>query len=276
MSNRIDKEIVNRNLVASRSKVQELISNGFVECNGKIIKKSSFQVNESDEIKILENETLKYVSRGGLKLEKAINKFKIDMNNKVVMDIGSSTGGFTDCALRHGAKKVIAIDVGTDVMDKSLRLDNRIELHEKTNIKNLEHKYFENIDIITTDVSFISIKKIIDKIYQEQIKVDLICLIKPQFECGKELADKYKGIILNKSIHISIIKDIINYFKQKDFYIKALDSSPIRGGDGNIEYVSYFSNKDNGIKSINIEEIVKKAFKEQKANRKVVSKCYII
>ena len=124
---------------------------------------------------------------------------------------------------------------------------------------------FENIDIITTDVSFISIKKIIDKIYQEQIKVDLICLIKPQFECGKELADKYKGIILNKSIHISIIKDIINYFKQKDFYIKALDSSPIRGGDGNIEYVSYFSNKDNGIKSINIEEIVKKAFKEQKS-----------
>lgn len=265
MSNRIDKEIVNRNLVASRSKVQELISNGFVECNGKIVKKSSFQVNELDEIKILENETLKYVSRGGLKLEKAINKFKIDMNNKVVMDIGSSTGGFTDCALQHGAKKVIAIDVGTDVMDKSLRLDNRIELHEKTNIKNLEHKYFENIDIITTDVSFISIKKIIDKIYQEQINVDLICLIKPQFECGKELADKYKGIILNKSIHISIIKDIINYFKQKDFYIKELDSSPIRGGDGNIEYVSYFSNKDNGIKSINIEEIVKKAFKEQKS-----------
>ena len=138
MSNRIDKEIVNRNLVASRSKVQELISNGFVECNGKIVKKSSFQVNELDEIKILENETLKYVSRGGLKLEKAINKFKIDMNNKVVMDIGSSTGGFTDCALQHGAKKVIAIDVGTDVMDKSLRLDNRIELHEKTNIKNLK------------------------------------------------------------------------------------------------------------------------------------------
>ena len=265
MSNRIDKEIVNRKLVASRSKVQELISNGFVECNGKIIKKPSFQVNESDEIKILENETLKYVSRGGLKLEKAINKFKIDMNNKVIMDIGSSTGGFTDCALQHGAKKVIAIDVGTDVMDKSLRLDNRIELHEKTNIKNLEHKYFENIDIITTDVSFISIKKIIDKIYQEQIKVDLICLIKPQFECGKELADKYKGIILNKSIHISIIKDIINYFKQKDFYIKELDSSQIRGGDGNIEYVSYFSNKDNDIKSINIEEIVKKAFKEQKS-----------
>ena len=265
MSNRIDKEIVNRNLVASRSKVQELISNGFVECNGKIVKKSSFQVNESDEIKILENETLKYVSRGGLKLEKAINKFKIDMNNKVVMDIGSSTGGFTDCALQHGAKKVIAIDVGTDIMDKSLRLDSRIELHEKTNIKNLKHKYFENIDIITTDVSFISIKKIIDKIYQEQIKVDLICLIKPQFECGKEIADKYKGIILNKSIHISIIKDIINYFKQKDFYIKELDSSPIRGGDGNIEYVSYFSNKDNDIKSINIEEIVKKAFKEQKS-----------
>ena len=162
--------------------------------------------------------------------------------------------------------KWLFFDVGSTLVDESkVYEDNRIELHEKTNIKNLEHKYFENIDIITTDVSFISIKKIIDKIYQEQIKVDLICLIKPQFECGKELADKYKGIILNKSIHISIIKDIINYFKQKDFYIKELDSSPIRGGDGNIEYVSYFSNKDNGIKSINIEEIVKKAFKEQKS-----------
>ena len=237
MSNRIDKEIVNRNLVASRSKVQELISNGFVECNGKIVKKSSFQVNELDEIKILENETLKYVSRGGLKLEKAINKFKIDMNNKVVMDIGSSAGGFTDCALQHGAKKVIAIDVGTDVMDKSLRLDNRIELHEKTNIKNLEHKYFENIDIITTDVSFISIKKIIDKIYQEQIKVDLICLIKPQFECGPQALNKH-GVLKNSKLALQIVEDVKAFLFQ---YYRSVEAMPsiLEGRSGNQEYMVY-------------------------------------
>ena len=262
MSDRIDKEMVKRNLVESRSKAQELINKGYVECNNKIIKKTSFQVEEDDKIKILNNNILKYVSRGGLKLEKAINNFNIDFNNKTVMDIGSSTGGFTDCALQHGAKKVIAVDVGTDVMDKMLRKDNRIELHEKTNIKNLDSKYFKNIDIITTDVSFISIKRIIDKIYQEQINVELICLIKPQFECGKVLANKYKGIILNKNIHVTIIKDIIEYFKNKGFYLKQIDSSPIRGGDGNIEYISYFSNINKVEKDINIKDIVKKAFKE--------------
>ena len=264
MKERLDVLLVKRNLASSREKAKAIIMSGNVFVDGQREDKAGTSFSEEVQIEV-RGHALPYVSRGGLKLEKEMKNFDVSMEGKVCTDVGSSTGGFTDCALQHGAKKVIAIDVGTDVMDKSLRLDNRIELHEKTNIKNLEHKYFENIDIITTDVSFISIKKIIDKIYQEQIKVDLICLIKPQFECGKELADKYKGIILNKSIHISIIKDIINYFKQKDFYIKALDSSPIRGGDGNIEYVSYFSNKDNGIKSINIEEIVKKAFKEQKS-----------
>lgn len=262
MSNRIDKEIVKRNLVPSRAKVQDLINNGYVECNGKIIKKSSFQVNDDDEIKILENDTLKYVSRGGLKLEKAIKNFNLDFNEKIIMDIGSSTGGFTDCALQHNAKKVIAIDVGTDVMDKNLRKDSRVDLHEQTNIKNLEHKYFENVDIITTDVSFISIKKIIDKIYNENVKVDLICLIKPQFECGKEIADKYKGVILNKAVHVSIINDIMDYFESREFFIKDIDSSPIRGGDGNIEYISYFSNKDNVSKKIDIKNLVNRAFKE--------------
>lgn len=263
MSNRIDKEIVKRNLVSSRAKVQELINNGYVECNGNIVKKSSFKVNADDEIKILKNDTLKYVSRGGLKLEKAIKDFNVNFKEKIIMDIGSSTGGFTDCALQHGAKKVIAIDVGTDVMDKVLKEDSRIDLHEQTNIKNLEHKYFENVDIITTDVSFISIKKIIDKIYNENVKVDLICLIKPQFECGKDIADKYKGVILSKAVHISIINDIIDYFESKGFHIKNIDSSPIRGGDGNIEYISYFSNKDNVYKKTAVENLVNKAFKEK-------------
>lgn len=191
MKNRLDKEIVVRGLTPSRSKSQELINSSFVSVNGKIINKCNYMVDDVDDITILENDTLKYVSRGGLKLEGAINKFNIDFKNKRVMDIGSSTGGFCDCALKHGASFIRAIDVGTNLLHESLRNDNRIELHEQTNFKSLEHKYFTDIDIMTCDVSFISLIKIIEKISKENIKIDMICLIKPQFECGKEVADKY-------------------------------------------------------------------------------------
>ncbi|MDO5569021.1 MAG: TlyA family RNA methyltransferase, partial [bacterium] len=211
MKNRIDKEIVARGFVPSRSKAQELINSDFIKCNGKVINKCNYLVDNSDCIEIITNDRLKYVSRGGLKLEKAITEFKIDFTDKFVMDIGSSTGGFCDCALQHGAKRIIAIDVGTDLLHDTLRKNSKIELHEQTNFKELEHKYFQNIDIITCDVSFISLKKIIEKIKQEQIKADIICLIKPQFECGKEIADKYKGIILNEKIHFEIISDLINH-----------------------------------------------------------------
>ena len=262
MNNRLDKELVERKLVSSRSKAQELLKNGFVCCNGIKIEKGSHKVNKSDIITLLSNDTLKYVSRGGLKLEKAINCFGIDFNNKQVMDIGSSTGGFTDCSLQHGAKSVTAVDVGSNLMSDKLRNDNRVKLYEKTNIKNLSHDFFEKIDIITVDVSFISIKHVLNKIFSENIKVDLICLIKPQFECGKEIADKYKGIILNKEVHKSILKDIIEHFNNYGFMIKNLDSSPIRGGDGNIEYISYFSNKElSKNKDIDIDLIVEQAFK---------------
>lgn len=261
MKNRIDKELVNRNLVPSRTKAQELIEANVVECNGKVIKKCNYIVTEEDELKILENDKLKYVSRGGLKLEKAINVFSIDFNNKNIMDIGSSTGGFCDCALQHGAKSIIAIDVGTDLMDKSLRNNQKIDLHEQTNFKELEHKYFENIDIITCDVSFISLKRIIEKVASEKIKVEGVFLIKPQFECGKEIARKYKGIILNKNIHINIIEDLIKYFNFLGFYIKNLTNSPIKGGDGNIEYLVYMSNKINSNSTKEIVNVVSNAFK---------------
>lgn len=262
MKNRIDREIVRRNIVKSRAKAKELIENKCVECNGKVVKKVSFLISDEDEIKILDNNLLKYVSRGGLKLEKAINVFNIDFKNKVVMDIGSSTGGFTDCAIKHGAKKVVAVDVGTNVMDEELKKNPKIDLHEQTNIKKLDSKYFKNIDIIVTDVSFISIKKIIDKIYEENIKVDLICLIKPQFECGKEVADKYKGIILDKNVHLNILDDIIGYFKNKGYILNNLDYSPIKGGDGNIEYISYFTNKNTNDDNIVVRNVVEKAFYE--------------
>lgn len=136
MKNRIDREIVRRNIVKSRAKAKELIENKCVECNGKVVKKVSFLISDEDEIKILDNNLLKYVSRGGLKLEKAINVFNIDFKNKVVMDIGSSTGGFTDCAIKHGAKKVVAVDVGTNVMDEELKKIQRLICMSKLILKN--------------------------------------------------------------------------------------------------------------------------------------------
>jgi 23S rRNA (cytidine1920-2'-O)/16S rRNA (cytidine1409-2'-O)-methyltransferase len=261
---RLDKELVEKNLVPSRSKAQELIKEGFILVNGKTINKANYIVKETDIIEIKENDKLKYVSRGGLKLEKAINEFNIDMTNKTIMDIGSSTGGFSDCALQHGASKIIAVDVGTNLMHESLRNNPKIDLHEQTNFKEFENIYFKDIDIAVCDVSFISLKRIIDKIASENVSIDMVCLIKPQFECGKEIADKYKGVILNKQIHIDIIKDMIDYFNQKGFYVKNLTSSPIRGGDGNIEYLTLISNKIDKNININIEELVYKCFKENR------------
>lgn len=261
MKNRIDKELVLRGLAPSRSKAQELITSGFVLCNGKIINKCNFGVDSESNLKILENDKLKYVSRGGLKLEKAINKFGLDFNNLSIMDIGSSTGGFTDCSLRHGARHVIAIDVGTNVMDSSLRCDCRIDLHENTDFRNLGHSYFIDIDYIVCDVSFISLKKIIDKIYDESIKVEIVCLIKPQFECGRKIASKYKGIILNKEIHKEVISSLTEYFNSKSFFIRNITYSPIKGGDGNIEYLVLLSNKIQSSINFDINSLINTAFK---------------
>lgn len=260
--NRLDKELVERNLVDSRTKAQELIEKKLVTCNCKIIDKPSYKVSSDDIIKIKENDCFKYVSRGGLKLEKAILNFSLDLKNKNIMDIGSSTGGFTDCALQNGAKKVVAIDVGTDLLHEKLRKNPKVELHEKVNIKNLDNKLFENIDFITIDVSFISAITVINKIKDTGIKVDIMCLIKPQFECGRNIANKYKGIILNKKIHKEIIETFIKNINKLGFYIKKLDFSPIRGGDGNIEYISLITNKKCKNSVVNVDCVIKNAFKQ--------------
>ena len=260
--NRLDKEMVVRGLVETRTKAQELISNGVVKVNGKVQTKSSFNVGSFDQIEILENDVLKYVSRGGLKLEKALKVFNVEVENKIVMDIGSSTGGFTDCALKSGAKKVVAVDVGTNVMHKTLRENPNVELHENTNIKDLNQDKFLNVDLIVVDVSFVSLETIVEKVASENFVGDMICLIKPQFECGKQIATKCGGVIKSKTVHKDVLSKVIKFFNKNNFYLLGLDFSPIKGGDGNIEYVSHFSNQADKNLSFEIEKIVNVAFNQ--------------
>ena len=259
MKERLDKYLVSNNFVATRTKSKELIKSNNVKVNDKIVTKASYIVKDHDKVEIIDNSSIKYVSRAGLKLEGAIDSFNLDLKDKSIMDIGSSTGGFTDCSLRHGAKRVVAIDVGTDLMADSLRDDERVELYEQLNFKNAPSNLFENIDIIVSDVSFISLKHIIDRISLEEGDFELVFLIKPQFECGKEIADKFKGIINDEEVHKDVILDIITYFKQYGYNIIYLDVSKIQGKSGNIEYLAHFRRTEEAAK-IDVETIVNKAF----------------
>lgn len=255
---RIDIELVKRGIFETRNKAQNEIKNKIVYCNNVCITKPAFDVTENDIIEI-KGEKLKYVSRGGLKLEKAIKEFNIDLNDKILIDIGSSTGGFSDCAIQNGIKKVYAIDVGTDQFDKNLRLNNKIILYENTDFRSVDNSIINDANIASIDVSFISVTKLTNKLKELTNLKEIICLIKPQFECGKETSDKYKGVPLNKEVHESVIKNVIKSFKENNYYINNITSSPIKGGNGNIEYLAYF--KRDKERSINIEEVVNKAFK---------------
>ena len=254
---RIDIELVKRGIFETRNKAQNEIKNKIIFCNNICITKPSFDVTDTDIIEI-KGEKLKYVSRGGLKLEKAIKEFNIDLKDKILIDIGSSTGGFSDCALQNGIKKVYAIDVGTDQFDKTLRLNNKINLYENTDFRNIDNNIINDANIASIDVSFISVTKLTNKLKELTNLKEIICLIKPQFECGKEVSDKYKGVPLNKEVHKSVIENVIKSFKDNNYYINSLTSSPIKGGNGNIEYLAYF--KRDKERSINIEEVVNKAF----------------
>ena len=254
---RIDIELVKRGIFETRNKAQNEIKNKIIFCNNICITKPSFDVTDTDIIEI-KGEKLKYVSRGGLKLEKAIKEFNIDLKNKILIDIGSSTGGFSDVAIQNDIKKIYAIDVGTNQFDKTLRLNNKINLYENTDFRNIDNNIINDANIASIDVSFISVTKLTSKLKELTNLKEIICLIKPQFECGKEISDKYKGVPLNKEVHKSVIENVIKSFKDNNYYINSLTSSPIKGGNGNIEYLAYF--KRDKERSINIEEVVNKAF----------------
>jgi len=253
---RLDKELVERKLAETRTQAQLLIEQGKVKVNNKIQTKASLSVNSADQIEIEQNDLFKYVSRGGFKLEKALNIFNVSVKNKVVMDIGSSTGGFTDCCLQNGAKKAICVDVGTDVLHPKLRQDKRIELHENTNIKNIPLTLFKDVEVVVVDVSFISLERIVEKVNEANIKLDMICLIKPQFECGKEIVTKYGGVIKSKTVHKEVLEKVIQFFKKNGFDCLGLDFSPIKGGDGNLEFIAHFNNYCNICGNVNIEKVI--------------------
>lgn len=237
---RIDLYLVKHNFCETRNQAQQMIDFGLVIVNKKVINKSNLLVDENDNIKV---KKLDFVSRAGYKLEKAINEFKIDLNNKVVLDIGSSTGGFTDCALKKGAKFVYAIDVGTNQLVPILRNDSRVFCMENTNLKNIPNINFENkIDVVVCDVSFISLKhvfKSLINLYNEQL--ELIFLIKPQYELDQKIINENKGVVKKQILHKKAIDNVRSYAKENHVNLINVISSPIKGSKGgNEEFLGYF------------------------------------
>lgn len=267
MKNRIDSILVEKKIFLTRQKAKYAIENKCVYIDGKLIEKPSKIVEDTCKIEI-RGETLPFVSRGGLKLEKAINIFKINLQNKICMDIGASTGGFTDCMLQNGANKIYAIDVGHNQLAESIKKDNRVINLEGTNIKEVRVEKFEKIDFISIDVSFISLTKILDKAYELLTKNGLmVILIKPQFEVGREYVNK-NGVVKDKKAHLKVIEKIALYANSLQFEILGLEYSPIKGLAGNIEYLLELKKNKTNFELFNIRrqigQIVEKAHKELK------------
>ena len=238
MKKRIDLLLTEKGLFSTRSKAVMAINNGSIEVNGAIVLKAGEKFDESSDIQIV-GETLKYVSRGGLKLEKAINVFNLDLNGKVVLDLGASTGGFTDCALQKGATKVFSVDIGSNQLVESLKNDKRVVNLEKTDAKSLNIDIFNQCDFIVADISFVSIVKIIEGIIDKISNQKLMLLIKPQFECGIEIAKKYKGVIRDECLSKEIADKTIKDLEKLGLRLLGIETSPIKGGDGNTEYITY-------------------------------------
>ncbi len=238
MKQRLDVILVNRGLAPSREKAKAVIMSGNVFVKGVREDKAgaSFDENEPD-ITVKEN-PLRYVSRGGLKLEKAMAEFPIDLKGAVCMDIGSSTGGFTDCMLQNGAAKVYAIDVGHGQLDWKLRCDERVVCMEKTNFRYVTREQVEDpIDFASADVSFISLDKILPAAYPLlKEKAQMVCLIKPQFEAGRSEVGKH-GVVRDRKVHEEVIGRIMTVAAENGFTARGLTYSPIRGPEGNIEYL---------------------------------------
>lgn len=246
MKERLDVLLVKRNLAESREKAKAIIMSGNVFVEGQREDKAGTTFLDEVQIEI-KGHTMPYVSRGGLKLEKAIANFDVDLEGKVCTDVGSSTGGFTDCMLQNGARKVFAIDVGRGQLAWKIRQDDRVVCMEKTNIRYVTPEDLgEEIDFSSIDVSFISLTKVLEPI-RNYLKPDgeIVALIKPQFEAGREKVGK-KGVVREKSTHHEVIELVTSYAASIGFQILGIEFSPIKGPEGNIEYLVHFKKSEVG------------------------------
>lgn len=239
MKERLDILLVKKGLAPSREKAKAMIMSGNVFVDGQREDKAGTSFPEEVSIEIHGN-TLKYVSRGGLKLEKAMNHFDITLEGKVCMDIGASTGGFTDCMLQNGAAKVYAVDVGYGQFAWKLRQDERVVCMEKTNIRYVTPQDIDDVlDFASVDVSFISLTKVLGP--AKELLRDggqMVCLIKPQFEAGREKVGK-KGVVRDKAVHLEVIETVLAFAREIGFKVQNLEYSPIKGPEGNIEYLMH-------------------------------------
>lgn len=267
MKKRLDLYLVESGLVSGRDLAKSLIMEGKVYVNNQKADKAGEQIGEKDKVE-LRGETLKYVSRGGLKLEKAMQSFPVNLTDCVAMDIGASTGGFTDCMLQNGAKKVFAVDVGYGQLAWKLRTDERVVNMERTNIRFVKPEDIGcELDFASIDVAFISLKLVLP-VAHELLKAngEVVALIKPQFEAGREKVGK-KGVVRDSAVHKEVIEEITAFAQNNGFEVLGLDFSPIKGPEGNIEYLMYAKKNENfEIKDFSdfIDALVEKSHEDAK------------
>ena len=250
MKKRLDVLLVEKGFADSREKAKRLIMSGIVYVDNIKEDKAGSTFEETKNIEV-RGTTLKYVSRGGLKLEKAMENFPVKLQGTVCMDVGSSTGGFTDCMLQNGAVKVYSVDVGHGQLDWKLRNDERVVVMEKTNIRYVTPENIDELlDFASIDVSFISLTKVLLPVYN-LLKEDgeIVCLIKPQFEAGREKVGKH-GVVRDKKVHKEVINMVLSYAQSINLYVSGLTFSPVKGPEGNIEYLAYLK------KQPSLEEVV--------------------
>lgn len=259
---RLDVELVSRKLIETREKAKNLIKQGYVKVNGSVVNKASSIVFKNDILEV-EIEQLKYVSRGGYKLEKILNDININLENKVCVDIGASTGGFTDCMLQQGAKKVYAVDVGKNQLHQTLLQNNKVINMENTNIRNIDKKdLYDKIEFISIDVSFISLELVLPVAFDLISDYgEIICLIKPQFEAGISNVGK-NGLVKSSKTHFKILTNLYKSITDNGYCVKFCTFSPIKGAkSGNIEYLFLIGKSDCNINIEDLDNVVKNANK---------------
>lgn len=263
MKERLDILLVKQGFAESREKAKAIIMSGCVYVNNQKEDKAGSMFDETKVQLEVRGNTLKYVSRGGLKLEKAIDKFSVELEGKICMDIGASTGGFTDCMLQNGAIKVYSVDVGHGQLAWKLRNDERVVCMEKTNFRYMTPEDIDDaLDFASVDVSFISLDKILGPAYNLlKDNAQMVCLIKPQFEAGRDKVGK-KGVVREPQIHKEVIETVFAFTLAKGFKILHLDFSPIRGPEGNIEYLMHIYKAEMVSDEYDAEAIVKAEYAE--------------